>query len=92
MLLTNLKTREARLAHGCFRNALVLHIENQTLERQGKALTNFEAQLPKAQSDLARESLKDPHHFDFLTLAAEATERELEAALVQQMTRFLNRA
>lgn len=96
VLLTKLKTKEARLAHaeqaiahGWSRNALVLHIENRTLERQGKALTNFDKRLPKPQSDLARESLKDPYHFDFLTLGAEATERELEAALVQHMTRFL---
>jgi predicted nuclease of restriction endonuclease-like (RecB) superfamily len=96
VLLTKLKTMEARLAHaeqaimhGWSRNALVLHIDNRTLARQGKALTNFEERLPRPQSDLARESLKDPYHFDFLTLGTEATEREIEAALVRQMTRFL---
>lgn len=96
VLLTKLKQRDARLAHaeqavthGWSRNALALHIENRTLERQGKALTNFDQHLPKPQSDLARESLKDPYRFDFLTLGAEATERELEAALVQHITRFL---
>lgn len=96
VLLTKLKSREARLAHaeqavvhGWSRNALALHIENRTLERQGKALTNFEDHLPKPQSDLARECLKDPYRFDFLTLGAEATEREIETALVQHITRFL---
>ena len=38
---------------------LALHIEQRTLEREGKALTNFEQRLPRLQSDLARESLKD---------------------------------
>ncbi len=96
VLLTKLKTRDTRLAHGeqalvrgWSRDVLALHIENRTLEREGKALTNFEQQLPKPQSDLARESLKDPYHFDFLTVGAEANEREIEAALVQHITRFL---
>jgi len=68
---------------------LALHIEQRTLEREGKALNNFEQHLPKPQSDLARESLKDPYRFDFLTVGAEANEREIEAALVQHITRFL---
>jgi predicted nuclease of restriction endonuclease-like (RecB) superfamily len=96
VLLTKLKTTEARLVHaeqavvrGWSRSVLVLHIEQRTLEREGKALTNFEHHLPKPQSDLARESLKDPYRFDFLTVGAEANEREIEAALVQHITRFL---
>lgn len=96
VLLTKLKTAEARLAyaqraidHGWSRNVLALHIEQRTLEREGKALTNFEQHLPPPQSDLARESLKDPYRFDFLSMAADANEREIESALVQHMTRFL---
>jgi predicted nuclease of restriction endonuclease-like (RecB) superfamily len=96
LLLTKLKTAEARLAyaqraidHGWSRNVLALHIEQRTLEREGKALTNFEQRLPKPQSDLARESLKDPYRLDFLCMAADANEREIESALVEHMTRFL---
>ena len=96
VLLTKLKTPEARLAHaqraiehGWSRAVLTLHIEQRTLEREGKALTNFAKQLPKPQSDLARESLKDPYRFDFLGVGQEASEREIEAALVQQITQFL---
>jgi predicted nuclease of restriction endonuclease-like (RecB) superfamily len=96
VLLTKLKTSEARLQyahgavqHGWSRNVLVLHIEQHTLERQGKALTNFEQHLPKPQSDLARESLKDPYRFDFLRIGTEAHEREIESALVHHITRFL---
>jgi predicted nuclease of restriction endonuclease-like (RecB) superfamily len=71
------------------RNVLVMQIETRLLERQGKAVTNFEQRLPKPQSDLARESLKDPYRFDFLGLTDEAQEREIESALVQHVTRFL---
>lgn len=96
VLLTKLKTVEARLAyaaravqHGWSRAVLTLHIEQQTLNREGKAVTNFAERLPEPQSDLARESLKDPYRFDFLTLGAEASEREIEDALVTHISRFL---
>ena len=35
----------------------------------GKAVNNFDRTLPPEQSDLAREVLKDPYIFDFLTCA-----------------------
>jgi Uncharacterized conserved protein len=38
---------------------------------------------------LARETLKDPYVFDFLSVGDEAHERELETALVERITRFL---
>ncbi|MBL8783549.1 MAG: DUF1016 family protein [Deltaproteobacteria bacterium] len=96
VLLTKLKDRDARLAyaarvveHGWSRAVLVHHIEARTVERQGKAITNFAERLPPPQSDLARESLKDPYRFDFLSIGDEATERDIEGALVQHITRFL---
>lgn len=71
------------------RNVLVMQIESRLLERQGAAVTNFEVTLPKPNSDLARESIKDPYRFDFLGLTDEAQEREIEGALVQHVTQFL---
>lgn len=71
------------------RNVLVMQIETCLLERKGQAVTNFELTLPKAGSDLARESLKDPYRFDFLGLTDEAQEREIEEALVRHVTDFL---
>jgi hypothetical protein len=44
----------------------------------GITSSNFDSQLPKPQSDLARESLKDPCRFDFLGLTLDAQEREIE--------------
>jgi len=77
------------IEHNWSRNILVMQIETRLLERSGTAVTNFEASLPKAQSDLARESLKDPYRFDFLGLSVEAQEREIEHALVKHVTEFL---
>jgi len=96
VLLTKLKTAEERLAyaaaaleHGWSRAMLTHHIDARTLERQGRALTNFALHLPPPQSDLARETLKDPYRFDFLGLTEESQERDLEDALVRHITRFL---
>ncbi|MGV8805921.1 MAG: PDDEXK nuclease domain-containing protein [Polaromonas sp.] len=77
------------IAHNWSRNILVMQIETRLLERSGKSVSNFEASLPRPQSDLARESLKDPYRFDFLGLTDEAQEREIENALVKHVTEFL---
>ncbi|MED5606510.1 MULTISPECIES: PDDEXK nuclease domain-containing protein [Pseudomonas] len=77
------------IEHNWSRNVLVMQIEAGLLERTGKAVTNFGAHLPKAQSDLATESLKDPYRFDFLGLGEQAQEREIEQALVRHVTDFL---
>jgi predicted nuclease of restriction endonuclease-like (RecB) superfamily len=96
VLLTRLKEPQQRLAyaqsaieHGWSRSVLNIHIETRLLERSGKAATNFGLSLPKPQSDLARESLKDPYRLDFLGLGREAGEREIESALVKHVTEFL---
>ena len=65
------------------------HIESDLFKREGKAVTNFEATLPAPQSDLAREILKDPYNFDFLTLTKKHNEKDLENALVNHVTKFL---
>lgn len=96
VLLTKLKNPEQRLAyayraieHGWSRNVLNIHIEQGLLAREGQAITNFSQRLPSPQSDLARESLKDPYRLDFLGLGKEAAERDIETALVHHITQFL---
>jgi len=71
------------------RAVLIHHIESNLFAREGKAITNFEAKLPAAQSDLANQILKDPYNFDFLTLTKKHNEKELEAGLVDHITQFL---
>jgi predicted nuclease of restriction endonuclease-like (RecB) superfamily len=95
-LLDKLNTEEERrwyvakaLEHNWSRNVLVIQIETRLRERSGVALTNFAAHLPAPQSDLARESLKDPYRLDFLGLGAEAQERAIEEAIVTHITQFL---
>lgn len=76
-------------AYNWSRNVLVLQIESGLYKRKGSAITNFEKSLPKPQSDLARELLKNPYNFDFLTLGDDAKERDLEDALIEHITSFL---
>ena len=77
------------LEHGWSRAILTVQIESRLHARSGKAITNFEHTLPPAQSDMAREVLKDPYTFDFLSLGAEAQERDLERGLVQHVQQLL---
>jgi predicted nuclease of restriction endonuclease-like (RecB) superfamily len=95
-LLDLVKNREERIwyaraaiENGWSRNALVLRIESGLHHRQGKALTNFKRTLPAPQSDLAQQIIKDPYNFDFLTLAEDAHEREIETGLVEHIQKFL---
>lgn len=71
------------------RAVLIHQIESRLYRRGGKAITNFKATLPEAQSDLAREMIKDPYQFDFLTLREKHDEKELEDALISHVTKFL---
>ncbi|MBY0574650.1 MAG: PDDEXK nuclease domain-containing protein [Undibacterium sp.] len=77
------------LAHGWSRSVLTHQIESGLWQREGKIIHNFSHTLPSAQSDLAKQALKDPYIFDFLSLTKEHTERELENALTEHITQFL---
>jgi predicted nuclease of restriction endonuclease-like (RecB) superfamily len=89
ILLQRLKEPATRLwyvrraaKHGWSRAVLGLQIGSRLHERSGRAITNFAATLPPAQSDLAGELLKDPYTFDFLTLGPDARNRlKVEYAL-----------
>ena len=70
------------IEHGWSRNVLGMQIESGLHARSGQAVTNFAQRLPALQSDLARDTLKDPYLFDFLKLGEAAQERDIEGALV----------
>jgi len=73
------------IQNGWSRNVLVHQIESRLHLRQGQIQSNFDRTLPAPQSDLAREILKDPYIFDFLSLGPEHTEREIETAMVERI-------
>jgi predicted nuclease of restriction endonuclease-like (RecB) superfamily len=75
--------------NGWSKSVLTAQIESQLYRRQGKAITNFDSTLTPLQSDLAKETLKNPYLFDFLSIGEEMQEREMEKALMQHIKKFL---
>ena len=71
------------------RDVLLNFLGTDLYERQAKALTNFSKTLPALQSDLAQQTTKDPYVFNFLAMTEDYNERELEDALVANVTKFL---
>lgn len=80
---------KSSIENGWSRDALESQIESDYYNRKGKAITNFTKTLPSAQSDLAKETVKDPYNFGFLGLEEDAQEREIELELARKITEFL---
>ena len=80
---------EQTIAHGWSRNVLAAQIMSKLHLRSGAAPSKFSTALPPSESELVQQLIKDPYHLDFLDLSAEATERMLENALIEQVERLL---
>jgi len=72
LLLQKVKELEVRqwymeqtISNGWSGNLLALQIDADAHLRQGRAVSNFDAVLPKTESDLAQQVLKDPYIYDF---------------------------
>ncbi len=98
ILLSKVKSKEERnwyvkqtIENGWSRNILVMQIESDLYHRQvlEDKTTNFKRTLPKPQSDLAEQMIKDPYKLDFLTVYNKAEEKEIENELVKHTTKFL---
>lgn len=96
LLMTKCKSTEEALFYiektiknGWSRAVLLNYLDADLYATQGKAITNFTKLLPDVQSDLAKETLKDPYNFAFLTLTEGYREKELEDALTTNITQFL---
>lgn len=95
-LLDKVKDKEERLFYvfetaqlGWSRDVMVNQIESKYWTRKGKVQSNFDRTLPEPQSDLARQVFKDPYLFDFLTLADDYKEKDLENGLIEHLKKFL---
>ena len=73
------------------RNVLVHQIESGLYKRQVSAekVSNFEHRLPSPQSELAVQTMKDPYVFDFIPFREDMLERDIEQALVRDITKLL---
>jgi predicted nuclease of restriction endonuclease-like (RecB) superfamily len=96
VLLERVKDKSHRLFYmnktienGWSRNILLNQIAGQLHLRQGSSLNNFDRSLPADQSDLVKETFKNPYIFDFLHASEQVRELGLEKALVQQIKNFI---
>jgi len=77
------------VSEGWSRDLLLNFISTDLYEREGKALTNFNATLPAPMSDLAKEITKDPYNFAFTGITERYNEHQLKQALIHNVTQFL---
>ena len=74
---------------GWSRALLEHHVTAHLFQSQGSAITNFDATLPTAQSELAKKILKQEYDLSFITVEEVKKEKDLENALANNITRFL---
>ncbi len=79
------------IENGWSHSVLVHQIESGLYERQEvvQKVTNFENLLPMPQSELAMQTMKDPYVFDFIPFKEDMVERDIENALVKDITALL---
>ena len=75
--------------NGWSRKVLNAQIATDLRGRQGGAITSFDHLPQDPESELVRDAIKDPYNFEFLSLSAEAKERDLELALLNDIQSFL---
>jgi predicted nuclease of restriction endonuclease-like (RecB) superfamily len=74
---------------GWTKSVLQHQIDNKSYEKYLLNQTNFDSTVPDAIKAQAALAIKDHYTFDFLELADEHSERELENALVQNLRDFM---
>lgn len=80
---------KATIQNNWSRSILDIQLDTKLHERQGHAITNFDKTLPSPQAELAKETLKDPYIFDFLSMTTDLKELDLERQLTDQIIKFL---
>ena len=97
-ILDKVKTPEQRewyirktAENGWSHSVLIHQIESGLYQRQAIAdkISNFENRLPAPQSELAVQTMKDPYIFDFIPFKEDMVERDIEQALVKDVTKLL---
>lgn len=79
----------ATVQEGWSRDVMLMQISNGYIHVKGRAVNNFDQTLPPIQSDLARNTFKDPYNFSFLGTVALQNELSIEKELAKKVTDFL---
>lgn len=97
-ILDKVKTEEQRkwyirktAENGWSHSVLIHQIESNLYERQviANKVNNFGTHLASPQSELATQTMKDPYVFDFIPFKENMVERDIEQALVKDVTKLL---
>ena len=95
-LLEKIRDKETRIWYayktieqGWSKAILDVQIETGLINREGKAVNNFDIALPPTDSDMASQVFKDPYLFDFLGTDMPRREVEIERKLTEKITQFL---
>jgi len=74
---------------GWTKDVLIHQINNKTYEKYLLNQTSFDKTIPQKYKNQAKLAVKDHYTFDFLELSDEHSEKELEAALIRNIRKFL---
>ncbi len=74
---------------GWTKDVLIHQIENKSYKKYLLNQTNFDQTVPVKYQNQAKLAVKDEYTFDFLELGGEHSEKELEAALMEKVRKFL---
>jgi predicted nuclease of restriction endonuclease-like (RecB) superfamily len=77
------------IKYGWTKNVLIHQVEGKTYERFLVGQTNFDKAVPEKYKHQAKLAVRDEYNFEFLEIADEHEEKELEAAIMNNMRRFL---
>lgn len=80
---------KATARHGWTRDVLKHQLDNKTFEKFLLSQSSFHQILPEVRMSQAILAIRDHYNFEFLELAEEHSERELERALLQNLRKFL---
>lgn len=75
--------------YGWTKELLIHHIENKSYESYLLNQTNFDKVLPSKIKNQASLAVKDHYTFEFINLANEHSEADLEESLIQNIRKFL---
>lgn len=76
--------------YGWTKNVLIYQIEGKSYEKFLLNQTNFEETVPEKYRHQAKLAVKDEYNFEFLEIAEEHNEKELELALMKNIRKFLS--
>ena len=97
-LIEKVKDKKKRLwyAQKCVDNGwshvvMVHQIDSNLYQRQKEnlKLSNFDKKMPRMQSEMARDMMKDPYIFELSNLKDHATEKDIEDAMIERIKNLL---